>query len=286
MMGVIRMSDIQIIIDSMVDMPKDILDKFNIIVMPLTIIFGNEEYRDGVDLTNAQFYEKLSQSKDLPKTSQIGPNTFIEIFEKFLNEEKEILCINGSSRASGTFQSAVVAKNSLKSDKIEVFDTMALSFGAGIFAYEAAKMAAVGKRMGEIVEHLSAMKGQVDHIFTVDTLEFLKKGGRLNPMKATIATMLNIKPILTVVDGLVEPLDKVRGSKKVIGKMIELAKERGGTFEDKVVGISHAVCEDMLNLLREQVAEELKPKEIIITEIGCTIGTHAGPGTIAIFYAI
>lgn len=286
MMGVIRMSDIQIIIDSMVDMPKDILNKFNIIVMPLTIIFGDEEYRDGVDLTYAQFYEKLSQSKDLPKTAQITPNEFIKIFKKVLDEGKEVLCINGSSRASGTFQSAVVAKNSLESDKIEVFDTMALSFGAGIFVYEAAKMAAAGKRLEEIVEHLSAMKGRVDHIFTVDTLEFLKKGGRLNPMKATIATMLNIKPILTVVDGLVEPLDKVRGSKKVIGKMIELAKERGETFEDKVVGISHAVCEDMLELLKEQVAEELKPREIIITEIGCTIGTHVGPGTLAIFYTV
>ena len=158
MMGVIGMSDIQIIIDSMVDMPKDILNKFNIIVMPLTIIFGDEEYRDGVDLTYAQFYEKLSQSKDLPKTAQITPNEFIKIFKKVLDEGKEVLCINGSSRASGTFQSAVVAKNSLESDKIEVFDTSTI-FCAGIFVYEAAKMAAAGK--WRRFEHLSAMKGRV-----------------------------------------------------------------------------------------------------------------------------
>lgn len=280
------MNNIQIIIDSMVDMPKDILDKYNIIVMPLTIIFEDEEYRDGVDLTYAQFYEKLSQSKDLPKTAQITPNEFIEIFKKALDEGKEVLCINGSSKASGTFQSAVVAKNSLESDKIEVFDTMALSFGAGMFVYEAAKMAAEGKSLKEIIQRLNIMKGRVDHIFTVDTLEFLKKGGRLNPMKATLATMLNIKPILTVVDGLVEPLDKVRGSKKVISKMIELAKERGKTFEGEVVGISHASCKEMLDVLKEQVAKDLNPKEIVVTEIGCTIGTHAGPGTLAIFYTI
>ena len=280
------MSNIQIITDSMVDMPKDILDKYDIIVMPLTIIFGDEEYRDGVDLTNAQFYEKLSQSKELPKTAQITPSAFIEIFEKVMGEGKEILCITGSSKASGAFQSAVVAKDSLESDKIEVFDTMALSSGAGIFVYEAAKMAAEGKDLKEIVERLNAMKGQVDNIFTVDTLEYLKKGGRLDPMKATIAMMLNIKPILTVVDGLVEPLDNGRGGKKVIGKKIERAKVRGKTFEDKVVGISHAGSEDMLNLLKEQVIEDLKPKEIMITEIGCTIGTHAGPGTLAMFYTI
>ncbi len=280
------MGNIQIIIDSMIDMPEDIIEKYNIMVIPLTVIFGDKEYRDGVDLTNTQFYEKLSQSEDLPKTSQVSPSVFVETFKKILDEGKEILCINGSSKASGTFQSAVVAKNSLESDKIRVFDTMALSFGAGIFVYEAAKMATAGKNLEEIIGRLNEIKTRVDHIFTVDTLEYLKKGGRLNPMKAAIATMLNIKPVLTLVDGLVEPLDKVRGSKKVIGRMIELAKQRGKTFENKVVGISHAVSEDMLNLLKNRVEKELNPKELMITKIGCTIGTHAGPGTLAIFYIV
>ncbi len=169
------MNNIQIIIDSMIDMPEDILDKYNIIVMPLTIIFGDDEYKDGVDLTDTQFYEKLSKSKDLPQTSQISPSTFIEVFREVLDKGKKILCINGSSRASGTFQSAVVAKKSLESDKIEVFDTMALSLGAGIFVYEAAKMVSEGKGLKEIIEHLNAIKMRVDHIFTVDTLEYLKK---------------------------------------------------------------------------------------------------------------
>ncbi|QUH21361.1 DegV family protein [Alkaliphilus sp. B6464] len=280
------MSKIQIITDSMIDVPKDIVEKHNIIVMPLTIIFGDKEYRDGVDLTNAQFYEKLSQSEELPKTSQISPNTFMQIFEKVLGEGKEVLCINGSSRASGTHQSAIIAKNSLESDKIQVFDTMGLSFGGGMFVYEAAEMAKDGKSLKEIMDRLNEIKLKVDHIFTVDTLEYLKKGGRLNPMKATIATMLNIKPILTVAEGLVEPLDKVRGSKKVVGKMIELAKQRGNNFENKVVGISHAICPEAIAVLKEQVLNELNPKEVIVTEIGCTIGTHAGPGTLAIFYIV
>lgn len=280
------MSKIQIITDSMIDVPKDIVEKHNIIVMPLTIIFGDKEYRDGVDLTNVQFYEKLSQSEELPKTSQISPNTFMQIFEKALGEDKEVLCINGSSRASGTHQSAIIAKNSLESDKIQVFDTMGLSFGGGMFVYEAAEMAKDGKSLKEIMDRLNEIKLKVDHIFTVDTLEYLKKGGRLNPMKATIATMLNIKPILTVAEGLVEPLDKVRGSKKVVGKMIELAKQRGNNFENKVVGISHAICPEAIAVLKEQVLKELNPKEVIVTEIGCTIGTHAGPGTLAIFYII
>lgn len=280
------MANVQIIIDSMIDMPKEVLEKYNIIVVPLTIIFPEGEYKDGVDLTNVEFYEKLLQVKELPKTSQISPNTFMEVFKKALDGGKEVLCINGSSRASGTYQSAVLAKESLESEKIQVFDTMALSFGAGIFVYQAAKMIEDGKNLRQVMDQLNLMKGKVDHIFTVDTLEYLKKGGRLNPMKATLATMLNIKPILTVEDGLVEPLDRVRGSKKVISKMIDLARERGSGFENKVVGISHANCKDTLELLRDQVEKELKPKEILVTEIGCTIGTHAGPGTLAIFYAI
>ncbi len=278
------MSKIQIITDSMVDLPKDIIEKYNIVVVPLTIIFEDKEYTDGVDLTNKQFYEKLSQAKNLPKTSQVSPNTFMEVFKKSLDDDKEVLCINGSSNASGTYQSAVIAKNSLENDDIEVFDTMGLSFGAGIFVYKAVNMAQEGKSLKEIVNKLNDMKSNVDHIFTVDTLENLKKGGRLNPMKATIATMLNIKPILTVVDGLVEPLDKVRGSKKVVSKMIELAKQRGGNFENKIIGISHANSPDTLSILKESVINELNPKEVLVTEIGCTIGTHAGPGTLAIFY--
>lgn len=278
------MNPIQIVTDSMIDLPKDMIEAHNIVVVPLTIIFDDKEYRDGIDLTNIQFYEKLSQAKELPKTSQVTPNAFMEVFKKSLEEGKDILCINGSSKASGTHQSAVLAKNSLDSERIHVFDTMGLSLGGGMYVYEAIKMMADGKNLEEIMKGLHDMKLKVDHIFTVDTLEYLKKGGRLNPMKATIATMLNIKPILTVEEGLVESLDKVRGSKKVIGKMIELAKARGENFEGKTVGISHAISLEALEMLREHVKKELNPKEIVVSEIGCTIGTHAGPGTLALFY--
>jgi len=278
------MGNIQIIADSMTDVPKELINKFGIMIVPLQVHFGDEEYRDGVDLTYEEFYNKLSTKKELPRTSQVDPNTFMEVFEKVLGEGKEIICINGSSKASGTHQAAVIAKNELNSDKIDVVDTLALSFGAGILVYEAARMAEGGMERKEIVSSLLDMRSKVDHIFTVDTLEYLKKGGRLNPMKATIANILNIKPILTVVDGLVEPLDKVRGSKKVISKMIELAKERGKDFTNKTVALAHANSLERVDAFKAEVLQELNPKELIIADIGCTIGTHAGPGTLAIFY--
>ena len=278
------MNNIQIITDSMTDVPKDIAEKYNIVILPLTIHFGDEEYRDGVDLSYEEFYKKLTEVKELPKTSQIPPHVFKGAFEKALLEGKEVICINGSSRASGTHQSAMIAKQDLENELIDVIDTLGLSIGAGLLVIEAARLAEMGTDRRTIVDKLLSYHEKVEHIFTVDTLEFLKKGGRINPMRALIGGMLNVKPILTVKEGLVESLDKVRGSKKIIGKMVELAKDRGGEFADKTIAIAHANSPENLVLLKEEIMKELNPKEIIETDIGCTIGTHAGPGTLALFY--
>lgn len=280
------MSNIQIITDSMTDVPKEIVDKYHIIVVPLTVTFGDDQFLDGFDISSQEFYKKLEDSEELPKTSQVPPSKFIEVFKKTLDQGKEIICINGSSKASGTYQSAMLAKNELETDQITLIDSLGLCFGAGMLVYEAAKLADEGLGRQEITERVLELVSKVDHIFTVDTMDNLKKGGRINPMKASIATMLNIKPILTVVDGLVEPLDKVRGSKKVISKMIDIAQERGLDFTDKTVCIAHAESLDRLNELKQSVIEELNPKELIVAEIGCTIGTHCGKGTLAIFYRI
>ena len=278
-------SKIQIVIDSIIDIPRDIRDKYQIKVMPLKVYFGEKEYRDGVDLTYSEFYKKLSEAKDLPKTSQVTPSEFVEVFKQGLAEGKEILCINGSSRASGTHQSAVIAKNELDDDKIEVFDTMNLSFGGGILVYEAAKMVEAGATMQEIVKRLGSLRSKVDAIFTVDTLEYLKKGGRIKPVKAIIANILNIRPILAIVDGLVETIDKARGSKKISQKIMKLVKQRGGDFSDKTIGFAiGAPTPEKIEALKQEIAAELNPKEIIFTEVGCTIGTHAGPGVWGLFY--
>ena len=279
------MAKIQIVTDSMTDVPQEIKDKYQIKVVPLKVFFGDKEYRDGVDLTHSEFYKKLAESKDLPKTSQTTPVEFVEVFKEVLAEGKEILCINGSSRASGTHQSAVIAKDELGSDKIKVFDTLSLSAGGGIFVYEAAKMVEAGATMEEILERLNSLKPKVGQMFTVETLEYLKKGGRINPLKATIANILNIKPILTIVDGLVEPLSKARGSKKVIQKVMELAQQGGGDFSNTTVFLVHTTDDpEKIEALKQEVVSALNPGEIIIGQIGCTVGTHTGPGTWGIFY--
>ncbi|SHK57619.1 DegV family protein [Tepidibacter formicigenes] len=276
--------NIKIITDSLSDIPLNLIKEYDIEVVPLTVIFEDGEYKDGLDLSNEEFYEKLKNSESVPKTSQITPLEFEKIFKKYLDENKKILYIAGSSKATGTYQSSLLAKDLLDSDDIYTFDTMALSFGCGMLVVEAARMAKKGKNIDEILNELQHMREKVDHIFTVDTLEYLQKGGRISSTKAAIGRILSIKPILTVEEGLVSQLDQVRGKRKVVSKMIELAKKRGHNLSNQVIVISHGANEELALKLKEAVDKEINPKDIIIGNIGSAIGTHAGPGTVAIFY--
>ena len=278
------MAKIRIITDSMTDIPKNQADFYGIRVLPLTVFFGETAYQDGVDLTAKEFYSKLATTDKLPRTSQVTPASFQKSFEEALEQGEEVLCINASSRASGTHQSALIAKDAVGSEKIQVIDTMSLSMGAGLTVIETARQIESGATFEEASLFAQSFSRGVDHLFTVDTVKYLQKGGRINPGKAIVANILNIKPILTLSNGLVDPLDKVRGSKKVIGKMLELAKSRGSHFSNATVVIAHANVPERAKIMKQQVNQALVPKEIIITEIGCTIGTHVGPGTLALFY--
>lgn len=278
------MKPIKIIGDSLSDVPKDMVVKYNISILPLTIRFGDEEYKDGIDLNPTQFFEKLKISSQPPSTSQVPPHDFLVGIEHALDNGYEVIVINGSSGVSGTHQSALMAKMQLNSDQITVVDTQALSYACGMIVVEAARMAQAGKTREEILARIEDMKGRADHLFSVETLEYLKKGGRLSSTKATIGTILNVKPILTIADGKVENLDKVRGSKKIIPRMIELAKERGIQKGCEIIGLAHGNNIEGLEILREEVLREFEPKELVMTNIGCTIGTHTGPGILALLY--
>ena len=278
------MKAIQLITDSMTDIPRSLAEKHGIKIVPLTIFFGEEAYLDGVELTSEAFYQRLSQSETLPSTSQVTPAAFQAVFEEALAAGKQVLCINASSKASGTHQSALIAKKAIGSPDIRVVDTMGLSMGAGLTVLETARRLELGATLDEAADFAASFASHVTHLFTVDTVKYLQKGGRINPGKALMANILNIKPILTVSDGLVDPLDKVRGSKKVIEKMLELAQQHQPDFSGKTMVIAHSNVPERAAALQQEVLETLKPKEIIIAEIGCTIGTHTGQGTLALFF--
>lgn len=275
---------VTIITDSTADLPKEIIEEYGIKVLPLTVNFGDRTYRDGVDLTPLQFYELLAKSSELPTTSQINPPSFISAYDEEIKKGNSVLSIHLSSKGSGTYQSAIIAKNTLNSDKIAAIDSLGYSMGLGLQVLEAARMAREGADIQEIENRTLADRSRMQYIFGVDTLEYLKKGGRLSATRAAIATVMNIKPILQVKEGELEVLDKVRGRKKVLSRIVEIASERGKDLSDQTMAIVHAERLEDAEKMRDMVKERFNPKEIIISDIGCVIGTHAGPGTLALFF--
>jgi DegV family protein with EDD domain len=275
---------IRIISDSTADLPKELIEEYNIRIAPLMVNFADGSYRDGVDLTNREFYKKLSESKQMPTTSQVNPPAFIDMYKQELEKGNSVVSIHLSSKGSGTYQSAVAAKSTLASDDIAVIDSLGYSMGMGLIVTEAATMAREGATLREIEDRVLYMRDRMQYVFGVDTLEYLKKGGRLSPVKATIATVMNIKPILQVLDGEIEVMDKVRGRKKVLGRLIEAIQKTGKDIEGQTLAVVHSECLEEAQKMKEMLLGQFKPKDVLVSEIGCVIGTHVGPGTIAVFF--
>lgn len=272
------MNDIKIVCDSLSDVNKEYLEKYDIDVVPLTLILNGKEYRDSIDMRPEEFYKILREENAYPKTSQATYAQFKEVFDKYTKEGKTILYISGSAAATGTCQSAVMAKNDTEGE-IYIYDSNNLTFGAGFFVVKAAEMISEGKSIDEVFKTLDEIKEKYILMFSVDTLEYLKKGGRISSTKATVGSLLNIKPILEVKDGLVSQVGQVRGKKNVLNKMIEYVKERlGDDLEQEEIYIGYSDDVKETEKLTEIAKEVFKPKKIGYFVVGTCIGAHSGPG--------
>jgi len=272
------MNEIKIICDSLSDVNKEYLEKYDIDVVPLTVILNEKEYRDGIDMQPEEFYRILREENAYPKTSQATYAQFKEIFDKYTKDGKKILYISGSAVATGTCQSAIMAKNDTEGE-IYIYDSNNLTFGAGFFVVKAAEMINEGKTIEEVFKALDEIKEKYVLMFSVDTLEYLKKGGRISSTKATVGSLLNIKPILEVKGGLVSQVGQVRGKKNVLNKMIECIKERlGDDLEQEEVYIGYSDDLKEREKLTEIAKEVFKPKKIGYFIIGTCVGSHSGPG--------
>lgn len=276
------MNNLKIICDSLSDVPKNLIEKYDIEVVPLTVILDGKEYKDGIDISKDDFYKRLRENNAYPKTSQATYAQFKEVFEKYVNEGKKVLYIAGSSVATGTYQSAVMAKNDIDGE-IYAYDTKGLSYTAGVLVIKAGELAQEGKNIDEIIDEMDKLKEKIYVLFSVDTLEYLQKGGRISSTKAAIGSILNIKPLLNVKDGLVGPVCQVRGKKNVISKMIELVKENcGDDLSDHTVAIGYSDDFKEKDRLVKAAQESLNAKNIDLFQIGTCIGAHSGPGITAI----
>lgn len=279
------MAKIKIMTDSVSDLPIDIIENLDIEVVPLTINFEEESYKDGVEISNKEFYEKLENCKILPTTSQVTPGEFLERYKKFDNDYDHIIVITISFELSGTYQSAVTAaKLGGLEDKVTVIDSRGVTLGQGMIVIETARMAKRGEGKEKIIDRAKEMTETVEYILVMDTLKNLKKGGRLSATKAFVGEKLKIKPVLTMKDGKLIMVNKVRGRKKVINWIIKEMKKANVDFSKQPIGVNHTNCKDFAIELSEKIEETFEPKEIILGEVGATVGTHGGAGAIAVYF--
>ncbi|MBU5334936.1 DegV family protein [Intestinibacter bartlettii] len=274
---------IKLICDSMCDIPEEINNKEFVEMIPLTINIDNKEYKDGVDFTKEEFYNILENSHDLPKTSQVTYVDFKDRFEQYTKEGYDVICITGSSKASGTFQSANLAKADVDGN-IYIFDSLFLSLGSGQYVIKASHLIEEGNlNAKEIVKELEKMRESVNLLFVPFTLEYLKQSGRLPSVVSFVGNMLSIKPICTMQDGKNKILSKVRGTKQIASKLVDMILEmNNGNLEDKIITIGYGSNEEDFKKLQEEVSKRIKAKKVYITRGGSCICSHTGPEILAI----
>lgn len=271
---------IKIVTDSASDLNEVIEKKYNITVVPLTVNFDKQCYKDRYEITSGEFFDKLEVFDGIPSTSQVNPKQFEDVFQAILAEGDEVLGIFISSELSGTYNSAIIAKDALKSDKITIIDSQLVSLAEGLLVYEAAKMVEQGSFMTEVIDSVQNMIKSMKTIIVVDTLEYLKKGGRLSVSQAFIGGILNLKPILTLTDGKLIAIDKVRGRKKVLNWIRKWINDNNIKLSNKIVYMIDAKDAEYLEELMQIFIKEYGVKDIIQSHVGAIVGTHCGPGAI------
>jgi DegV family protein with EDD domain len=278
---------VKILADSACDLPLEFYEENGAILFPLKVHIGDTEYEDLKTIQPKQVYDAI-RAGDLPKTSQASPAGFKEVFTELAKNKQDGIYIAFSSQLSGTYQTAVMIAEQVKEEypdfSLSIVDTKCASLGQGLVVMEAARMAKENFSKEEILKQIEFRSQHMEHLFSVDDLDHLAKGGRVSKASAFVGGLLNIKPLLNVEDGKLVPIEKLRGKKKLLRRIIEVMKERGQSFEQQAVGISHADDLETATEMKNMIMEELQPKEVVITSIGAAVGSHTGPGTIAIFF--
>lgn len=270
----------KIIIDSTTDLTADL--KAQVTIVPLNIHFGNENFVDGVTITHEAFYEKLVATKDLPRTSQPAPDSFAQAYEQATADGSEVVVLTVSSQLSGTYQSACIAAEDFSG--VHVVDSGTVAIGVGILARLALQLVHEGLSAAEIVRQLEQEKGRVDVIAMVDTLEYLHKGGRLSKTAAIAGGLLNIKPILAIRNGGITLLGKARGTKQGYSLLNKEINAAGGVNTDMPILLGYTGSDSTLMNRYIEESSDLFPADTPRTIIGSVIGTHAGPGAVAVAF--
>lgn len=285
------MNEFVIMTDSSCDLPSDIAEELQISVLPLSVsIKGNEyaNYLDERDIKFSEFY-KMLREEEPAKTSAVNVDAFLSEMDKYLKDEKDVLCLSFSSGLSNTYNAAKIAAKELSEKyperKVYTVDTLCASLGQGMLVYLAAKEKQLGKTIDEVRDFCESNKLHICHMFTVDDLHHLKRGGRVSSAAAIFGTMLHIKPVLHVDDeGHLINISKARGRRESLESLVNYMEKSVVKPEEQTIFISHGDCYDDAKYVADLVKERMNVKEVIINYVGPVIGAHSGPGTVALFF--
>jgi DegV family protein with EDD domain len=271
---------VKIITDSMADLPGELIKKLDITVVPVNVLFGTESFRDGVDMTVEQFYTRLVSSKTLPTTAVPSLGVFIETYEKVAQEADEILVLTISHKLSGTFETASRAVEMVKTKRrIEVMDTLHVIMAEGLVAVQAAKAAQAGAGMDEIVKQVQNNIPRVEERMAFDSLEYLKRGGRIGSAQAFLGSILKVNPVLRLKDGEVYPISRERSRAKAIESLYNSVMDYTNV---EAIAVEDATTPDEADKLAQRLKFKLPNKPIYRSKVGAVMGTHVGPSVIAV----
>lgn len=269
---------IKIVTDSTCDLPRDIVEKRNITVVPLSVNFNGDSYLDGIDLTNEEFYKKLEESENLPTTSQVNPGTFVEIFKEITEKGDEVLGIFLAKEFSGTYASAEIAKDILNDERIHLIDSRGVTGALASIVLAASDLIEKENNTEKIINKLKDLISKNKSIIIVDTLKYLLKGGRISKSQAVVGSVLSIKPVLKIEEGELIKIDTIRGKSKGVKRIVDWVKEEGFDLSDKRVLILDTNDKEYHEKIKNALIDNFKIGEIVDIEVGSVVGTHGGPG--------
>jgi DegV family protein with EDD domain len=278
------MKKVAIVTDSTTYLPQDLIDDLGVHVVPLTLHWEDESFRDGVDIRAEEFYERLSTADSIPTTSQTPVDVFDQLFKKLLDEDYAVFALLISSGISGTVESALQAQANFPDAPVEVMDTQLVAMALGFLVLTVARAAKDGASLEQCVALAKETYPKIGVYFTVDTLKYLNKGGRINTAKRLLGAALDIKPIMEIRGGKIELVESVRSRKKSLQRMLELVRRDISGREPVRISTFHAAAEEDCRLLMEEAVARFYPIETITTFVSPVIGAHTGPGTVSIAY--
>ncbi|MGI5997658.1 MAG: DegV family protein [Lutispora sp.] len=277
----------RIIVDSTCDLPDELIERYDIRMLPLTVSINGKEYMDKVNIKVDEVYESMRKGI-CPKTSQPNPSDAYNLFKECVSKGEDFIFLSFSSKLSGTYQTICSIVEDLKKQynniKMEVIDTKSGSLATGLIALQASKLLQAGKSFDNVINAVKKMIQHVEHVFTITDLSWLTKGGRISKSQGIIGNMMNIKPILHVNDGVMEVIQKVRGKKKALKAILDIVEERMSKFPNQIIGISHADDIDTAKELQAMIQSGMGEAKVIVSKIGSVLGSHLGIGGVGVFF--